>query len=64
MVDPDKQKHTNQLNSIDRLMALDRDVIEGLLCLRTCLAMQAHQQRQQAELEKLTNRQTSEVLLA
>jgi hypothetical protein len=64
MVDPDKQKQRNQLTSIDRLMALDRDVIEDLVCLRTCLAMQSHQQSQQAELEKLTNRQTSEALLA
>jgi hypothetical protein len=67
MVDPDKNNRTNQLTSIDQWIELDRDTIEGLLCLRTCLAMQAHQQCQQAELEQLTkeiaNRRTGEVVL-
>jgi hypothetical protein len=44
--DPDKDQQLNLLISSD----LDRDVIEGFLCLRTCLAMQDFQ-RQRSQIE-------------
>ena len=63
--DPDKDKQLNLLISSD----LDREAIEGLLCLRTCLAMQEFQQ-QRSQIEgaqpatEVVNRNANVVLRA